>query len=54
MKVPTGQYTLRVVDEEDVTYATAEFSYEDPRIHRVRGVRPGAVYSSGSSVCRKE
>lgn len=31
MKVPTGQYTLRVVDEEDVTYATAEFSYEDPQ-----------------------
>jgi hypothetical protein len=31
MKVPAGQYAVRVIDEEDVIYPTAEFSYEDPQ-----------------------
>jgi hypothetical protein len=30
MKVPVGQYAVRVVDKED-TYVKAEFSYDDPQ-----------------------
>ncbi|MFZ1083406.1 MAG: carboxypeptidase-like regulatory domain-containing protein [Terracidiphilus sp.] len=40
INVPPGQYTVRAIDEDDVTYATFELSYNDPR--KVR-LEPGSA-----------